>query len=234
MRIFITGDTHAEIDFHKLNTKFFPEQKKLTKDDFVIIAGDFGFIWDGSNTDKYWLKWFENKNYTTLFVDGNHENFNLINAYPVEIWNGGKIHRINNSVIHLMRGQVYELNNLKYFTFGGSKSSDIAFRKENISWWKQELPSEEEYKEGILNLNKNNWNVDFVITHTSSTKILNVLEEKFKCDEEVTEIHHFLNNIENKCIFKHWYFGHFHKDDQLDEKHTVLYKKILEINQKRD
>lgn len=42
--IFITGDVHGEIDIHKLNTKNFPIQRELTKDDYVMVAGDFGLV----------------------------------------------------------------------------------------------------------------------------------------------------------------------------------------------
>lgn len=41
--IFVTGDTHAQ--FHRFNMSNFPEQKEMTKDDVVIICGDFGGIW---------------------------------------------------------------------------------------------------------------------------------------------------------------------------------------------
>ena len=41
--IYVTGDTHANIDIEKLNTTKFPQQKTLTKDDYLIICGDFGF-----------------------------------------------------------------------------------------------------------------------------------------------------------------------------------------------
>ncbi|WP_246361985.1 metallophosphoesterase family protein [Paenibacillus alba] len=104
--IYITGDVHGSISIgRRLNTKNFPEQKKMTKDDFVIISGDFGLIWNGDKEDQYWLKWLhKEKPFTTLFIDGNHENHDMLDAYPVEIWNGGKVHRINDSVIHLMRG----------------------------------------------------------------------------------------------------------------------------------
>lgn len=37
--IYITGDTHGALDIGKLNTKKFPEQKQMTKDDFVIVCG---------------------------------------------------------------------------------------------------------------------------------------------------------------------------------------------------
>ena len=38
--IYITGDTHAQ--FNRFSTKHFPEQKNMTRDDYVIICGDFG------------------------------------------------------------------------------------------------------------------------------------------------------------------------------------------------
>lgn len=55
--IYITGDTHAEFK-HRFNMENFPEQKEMTKDDYVIICGDFGGVWDvgwESKTEKYWL-----------------------------------------------------------------------------------------------------------------------------------------------------------------------------------
>lgn len=45
MSIFITGDTHG--DFSRFEKSRFPEQDALTKDDVVIICGDFGGGWDG-------------------------------------------------------------------------------------------------------------------------------------------------------------------------------------------
>lgn len=43
--IYLTGDTHAEFK-HRFNTDNFPEQKEMTKDDYVIICGDFGGVLD--------------------------------------------------------------------------------------------------------------------------------------------------------------------------------------------
>ncbi|MBR2045937.1 MAG: metallophosphoesterase [Agathobacter sp.] len=99
--IYITGDCHA--DFRKLNTENFLEQKEMTKEDYVIICGDFGAVWmrdlEGEQ-EKWWMDWLENKPFTTLFVDGNHENFDRLYNYPVEEWMGGKVHKIRPSVIH--------------------------------------------------------------------------------------------------------------------------------------
>ncbi len=209
--IFITGDVHAGIDIQKLNSRNFPQNKNLSKSDYVIVTGDAGFIWDGSQEEKYWLKWLQKKNFTTLFVDGNHENFDSLNSFPIENWNGGKIHRINDSVIHLMRGQVYTISNLKLFVFGGAMSSDKEFRKEHISWWKEEMPSEEEYQEGLINLEKHKFKVDIVITHTCPSSTLKIINSLFEKDNEANKITDFLERVNKKLTYRHCISGIFIK-----------------------
>ena len=155
--IYITGDTHA--DFTRFSTDKFPIQKEMTKNDYVIICGDFGGVWSyekESNQEKYWLDWLNSKNFTTLFVDGNHENFTRLYNYPTQTWQNGKVHKIRDSVFHLARGEIFDIENKKFFTFGGAKSHDIQdgilnmneeekiytyrkrgafFRVRNYSWW---------------------------------------------------------------------------------------------------
>ena len=119
--IFMTGDTHGEV--RRFNRDSFPEQKGMTKDDYVIILGDFGLVWDYKGESRYerqWLDWLESKSFTTLFIDGNHENHDRLDSMPVEVWHGGKVHRIRPSVIHLMRGQIFDVEGLKLFAFGGA------------------------------------------------------------------------------------------------------------------
>jgi hypothetical protein len=223
--IYITGDIHGDLEIHKFTTKNFPRQKELTKQDYVIIAGDFGCLWAGDNRDKFWLNWLESKNFTTLWIDGNHENFALINQYPVKEWNGGKVHFIRPSVIHLMRGQVFIINGRKFFTFGGAMSTDIAYRKKDVSWWTEEIPNEAEFQEGMQNLKQHNMSVDYVITHTAPNNIIQQLDldfngERIK-DPTSQKLHYFMENVR----FKQWYFGHFHTDKSINN-FTAIYDKI--------
>lgn len=237
MSMYITGDTHGYIDYSKLNTGNFVEQKNLTKDDYVIIAGDAAILWssyiNGSNNisgqDRNLIKWYNHKKFTTLFVDGNHENHDALNRYPIEYWNGGKIHRIADSVIHLMRGQVYTINDKTFFTMGGASSIDKAYRKENISWWPQELPSRIEYEEAIENLDKHNMTVDYVISHCCGTTYLKELLNEYEI--EVDELNQFFKHLEFDfdLKFKHWYFGHYHIDKQIDDKHTCVFNKVIKF-----
>lgn len=245
--IWVTGDCHGE--FKKFSSNRFPEGRKATKDDYVIICGDFGF-WHDTPEEKYWLKWLDKKPWTTLFVDGNHENFDRLDALPVEKWSGGMIHRIKPSIIHLMRGQVFNLQGKKFFTFGGASSHDIEdgiidpditenweeklrqfiregkrFRVNHMSWWYHELPTDEEFDEGASNLRKHGNEVDFIITHCAPNSVAAQLG--FHEDDYLTD---YLEEVKDNINYSHWYFGHYHDDINFNhEKMTLLYTKIERI-----
>lgn len=124
--IYITGDTHS--DFNRFIIEKIPIQEEMTKNDYVIICGDFGGVWSfegESCREKEALDWLNNKNFTTLFVDGNHENYTRLYNYPEEEWHGGKIHKIRDSVFHLIRGEIFDIDGKSIFAFGGAKSHDI-------------------------------------------------------------------------------------------------------------
>ncbi len=247
--IFLTGDTHGDI--RRLNTESFYEQKEMTKDDYLIILGDFGLVWDykgESKYEKHWLDWLENKPFTTLFIDGNHENHDRLDSYEVEEWHRGKVHKIRPSVIHLMRGQVFEIDGLKVFTFGGASSHDISdgilelgdprivrwskdytklFRVNKISWWDRELPSVKEMEEGRKNLEKNDWNVDFVLTHCAPTGITAVVTMGDHDQNDFTE---YLQEIMEKLTYKKWFFGHYHMNKVVYANEICLYEQIVRLN----
>ena len=181
--VYITGDTHIPVDIAKLNSKRFPAQKDLSKDDFLIICGDFGGVWNNDHEEIYWRKWLEQKRFTTLFIDGNHENFNLLNEFEIVDFHGGKAHKISNSIYHLMRGQIYEIDGKRIFTFGGASSHDKEYRTKDKNWWEEELPSENELKFAQKNLENVDWKVDYIVTHTLNYKSIQVLASMDKYNE---------------------------------------------------
>ena len=225
----------------------------MTKEDYVIICGDFGGVWNKeveNKEEKHLLDWLEEKPFTTLFVDGNHENFDRLYSYPVELWHGGKVHKIRRSVIHLMRGQIYEIDGKSFFTFGGASSHDIesgildpedpdfkekkkwldrewrSYRVNHISWWAQELPSEEEMQEGRVNLAAHDNQVDFIVTHccATSTQML-IDEQKLKPDIETD----YLEEIKRTIQFKKWLFGHYHDNRNVSKKEILIYEQFVRI-----
>ena len=250
--IYITGDCHA--DFRKFNIESFPEQKDMTKEDYVIICGDFGGVWmrhEESEQEKWWMDWLEAKPYTTLFVDGNHENFDRLYSYPVEDWKGGSVHKIRPSVIHLMRGQVFEIDGKKIFTFGGASCHDIdggileledpdfkkkrkqldedwiSYRINHLSWWKEELPSDEEMEIGRKNLLKHENKVDFIISHCCSTSTQALLGRGLYKTDYLNE---YFEEIRNTIKFKKWFFGHYHDNRNVSPEEILIYEQIIRIS----
>ncbi|MDR2516453.1 MAG: metallophosphoesterase [Spirochaetaceae bacterium] len=223
--IYITGDTHGGIDMAKLDDTHFRGQFALTKEDYLIIAGDFGFIWQNNDKEREWLEIFEKLPYTTLFIDGNHENFELLNSYPEDEWQGGMIHRINDSLFHLMRGQVFEIEEKRFFTFGGGRSLDRAFRRPQISWWPEEMPSAAEFQEGLDNLERCQWKTDYVITHAGPAKIASGVSALFGTDSLVT----YLQAVADRLEFRRWYFGHYHVDREINSKFRALYQDVVPL-----
>lgn len=227
--IFITGDTHIPIDLGWifLLAKKYPN---LTKNDYVIIAGDFG----GCFTNKH-LEYTEDMMktlpFTILFVDGNHENFDVLNNYEVIEWNGGKVHKLFDDVIHLIRGEIYTIEGKTFLAMGGSESIDKGLRIEHESWWEDETIQEKDVENAFRNLEKFNNSVDYVITHTMPTYFLFYPPFLTKTYGVPNESEKMLEKIYQKINFKKWFFGHWHIDKELTENVYAVYHEIYLIKE---
>lgn len=257
--IYITGDTHGNFKrFTKKRRLELPFE--LTAQDYVIVCGDFGLCWSDDAEFKYNCEWLGSLPFKILFVDGNHENHAMLAAYSIEEWNGGNIHQIvKDKVIHLMRGQIFHIDGNTIFTFGGASSHDVQggildkkdpmfvekkkqakrlklpYRIKGYSWWEEELPNEEEMQEGLSNLAKADYQVDYVISHCGANSLQDKLRQHYidlgvAIGEYDTDIlTEYFEKLEDKIQYKQWFCGHYHVQNFVDEKHTVLYNSIVPI-----
>lgn len=259
--IYITGDTHC--DFRRFAKRQHEELSfDLTEKDSVIICGDFGLLWAKDGTFEYNRKWLSGLPFQILWVQGNHENYDMIEEYELEEWKGGKVrHIVRDKIILLERGQVFNIEGKTFFTFGGASSHDIqggvldrddldyeedrrkaiqsglSFRVKHFSWWEQGLPTEEELQEGLKNLKTANYQVDYVITHCASNRTQDAVELHYngggigKRLYEQDILTNYFDMLEDKLSFKRWYFGHYHDDFDVDDKHTLLYEDIVPLSE---
>lgn len=219
--IYITGDTHA--DFSRFKD---PALRKLHKYDALIICGDFGFIWDGSEKENKLLKKIGKLPYNVLFVEGSHENYDLLEKYEVSEWCGGKTRLISGRLRQLMRGQVYDIAECKVFTFGGGQTDDPYELNEMIegeNWWQRELPSEEELTEGRENLEECGNKVDFIVSYEPPAKI----QEFITGRADMNNVNIYLNEIYDKAEFKQWFFGKLHLNKLIPPKYQAVYDRII-------
>ena len=226
MTTFVTGDTHIPIDVQKLAYGNWPEARGLTKKDHVIVLGDFGLIWDmqESKEEKYWKKWLNERPYTTIALLGNHENFPRLYELPEVDMFGDKVGVISDSIFYLKHGRVYTIDGKTIFVMGGARSIDKDLRTPGRSWWPQEIPSSEDIQLGWDNLEKHNFQVDYVLTHTPPVGF-----GPYPSGNLVDSFMYTLNDYRLRITFKKWYFGHMHEDHQNHEKFIGLYDKIIQL-----
>ena len=217
--VYVTGDTHGYPDhffytYGKNKGQLLPQYAALTREDVVIVAGDFGYIHDAPKRVAL-LDQLAALPFELCFVDGNHENFDLLYTFPVEQWCGGRVHRIRDNIRHLMRGEIFRIQGRTIFTFGGAGSIDRSGRIEGLSWWPQEIPTQEEYDTANRHLELQGADVDYIICHTCPNFLypyMGVQMDSNAGDEFLIE---FLAEVAMHSPaknFSQFLYGHWHMD----------------------
>ena len=235
-RIFICADTHGFMNVKKIEKLV--RDKHLHQEDYIVICGDVGIGWNEQIGPEL-IDFYEGLGTNILFIDGNHENFNRLKRFPVEAWCGGCSHRVSDHIRYLCRGQVFNIGGKTFLTLGGADSHDKEMRQENVSWWKEEKITSADISIALKNLEKVNFRVDYVLTHTPSWRFSQKLFELFtQCGEEFpvflqskfnnNESGKMLDGIETIVDFEKWFCGHWHIDEKIG-KNQILFEKIVEI-----
>ncbi len=225
--IFLTGDTHGFHDADKI-FKLSSRVPEITEDkeNYLIVAGDFGCICRYperaslklNSNDLHTIEYiYEDAPFITLFVDGNHENHTVLNQLPVSKKWGGCVHQLTPYCYHLMRGEVFTIQDKTFLAMGGALSVDKDLRKEGESWWPEELIYQKDYDNAMNNMAKHNNTVDYVVTHTCPTPVGIELEKELPPydtwlwgQKKTDQSCQFLEDLRKQIQFKEWFFGHFH------------------------
>lgn len=212
--VYITGDTHGDISWFKN-----PKLKKLGEKDILIICGDFGFLWNPkSEAEKKNLEILKSKKYTICFLDGAHENFDMLDAYTPYRWKGGNAHKIANNIFHLMRGEIFTLDNKTFFVMGGGESDDRDMREPGVSWWEEEMPNAEEIKNAEDNLKDANYNVNYILSYEPPAVAKDFLKLHLKEAAKISPLNTYLQELTKNVDYYHWYFGSLHTDLQISKR----------------
>lgn len=179
----------------------------------LLILGDVGLKLQDTKENEEFTEHFLSEKCPIAIVDGNHENFDYLYSFPIEEWNGGKVHRLTENIVHLMRGNIFEIEEKSFLVFGGCRSSERW--KTEGRWFPQEEATAEEYESAYKNFKKYNNKVDYIITHKYGYDPTDpyLVEDFFK----------LTNYIDEKVEFSHWYSGHCHINHNIDNRHTNVY-----------
>lgn len=229
-RIILTGDIHGD------PMRLYPlSGKGLTKDDIVIVLGDFGLIWNDKERTKKVLELLGELNFTLAFVDGNHENFDLIEQMEETIfWNDGVAGLLPGGVIHLYRGQIYKINNKVIGVCGGANSVDKDWREPKISWWEQEEITHKDVETFRINLNdkysEEKQKIDLMLSHDCPASLVPLVALYSGVNgAAISNSQRQLEKILNLVEIDKWYFGHWHINKKISDKFECLYTDFKEV-----
>lgn len=234
--IYITGDTHR--DFYRI--KEFCRRINTCKDDIIIILGDAGINYELGTSDKQLKNKLKQLPITLFCIHGNHEERPYLikddNDYPLykekKMFNGVVyVEDDYPNIIFGKDGEYYSIGEHNFFVIGGAYSIDKYYRlAHGYKWFKSEQPSEEIKKDVEIKLAKLQYKVDIVLSHTAPLKyepveffLSNVNESNI---DKSTEI--WLDQIESKLEYNHWYFGHYHNYKRID-KMELLFQTIKSV-----
>ena len=215
--IYITGDTHGDITRFKSK-----ELRRLRKGDTLIICGDFGFAWDGSEREKRLIKWIGKRRYNVLFVEGTNDNLALLDAYPQAEWQGGKIRELSGRLRLMSRGEVFEIEGKRIFAFGGGEAQDEMIGCPNEEGG--ELPCPQEIDNARKNLERVGYKVDYIVTHQPSRKIQQFLAMN---QNNTSVLDSFLDEVREKCEYRRWFFGSIHKNKRIPPNEMALFTAVI-------
>lgn len=221
--IYITGDKHGDISFFKDK-----RMKQVKKGDYVIITGDFGFFWNNTVQEKENLEFLKTRDYNILFVDGTHENFDVLEQFPIVPYFGAKARKIADNIYHLMRGQIYIIEKKGIFTFGGGVSRDLQKMLDINMWSSREMPDKEEFVEGAKQLNAYGSRIDYIITHEPPTRIKGIIDPELKPNP----VNIYLEQIASQMNFDKWFFGSMHLDEEVLKDYFGVFNELLPVNKK--
>ncbi len=151
-KIAFAGDWHANTRWAVHTINYAADQHA----DVIVHLGDYGYDYPPDYTRRVEEACREHR-IPLLFVDGNHENFPRLHAYPIRD-NG--LRQISDHVWHLPRGYRWTWSNRMWVALGGAYSVDKPWRKAGISWWPEETITDGQAEQVIAG-----GEVDILVSH---------------------------------------------------------------------
>ena len=226
MAVFVTGDCHQ--DMRKIYA--FADKMELGPDDYIIVLGDMGIFCRHDKADaNVIIKDFEARyNFNLYFIDGNHENFKILNSLKEDENHMGYI---SEHIRHLKRGRRYNIDGKDILALGGADSIDKFRRTPGLSWGEEEAITDDD----VDRVDPGEYT--YVLTHCCPISIFKTYKP-YLCtlgnivDDTNPDFHISDNKLEqvyNFIDFKHWYFGHNHVDLHLGDKFTCMFNNFEEL-----
>lgn len=212
--IYYTGDIHGD----PYEVIQFCDSKKLTEQDTLVLLGDVGANYYRNRRDTEMKKVLTAVKPTMLCIHGNHEiRPASLPSYRTKQWNGGTVwvEEAFPRLLFAMDGEIFDLEGLRHLVIGGAYSVDKFYRlARGYGWWPDEQPSQKIKDKVVQTLDTCGWQVDTVLSHTcpypyEPREAFLPMIDQSTVDDSTEK---WLEEIERKLKYGHWFCGHWHID----------------------
>ncbi len=135
-RIAFAGDWHANTSWAESAIQYAADQSA----DTIVHVGDFGYDFPASFLRRV-TKTLHRTGLHLWFVDGNHEDFDLLRRYPVR---DTGLREVTDRIWHIPRGHRWTWGGVRFLGCGGAHSVDRIWREPGTSWWWQEAITDDD------------------------------------------------------------------------------------------
>ena len=196
--IAVTGDTRGIEALYQLSHD--PTVCSMGKNDFLIVLGNCGITEARTDFHENVLL-YRDLPCSVLYLDGAHDDYDLLADHPLFPWNGGMTQNISRYLTHLVRGQVFTLGGKRFFVMGGSTTPGRDDRGKYYEWWPEQDIFPAEMDEAYANLKANGNRADYVLTCECPTSWKTYVRGvKTPCSESLEEL---LAHVD----YGHWFFS---------------------------
>jgi Calcineurin-like phosphoesterase len=202
-RVIVAGDWHGHTNW----AKNIVDEAARVECDTIVHLGDFGY-WAHTENGRRYLKRLSKhaveREVTLFFVDGNHENHEMLHHGSPD-----QLEQIRTNIYHIPRGFRWTWHDRAWIGIGGAVSVDQNIRVQGRDWWPQEELTAFEFRR-ILNSGP----ADVVVAHDCPIEVPLTLPETTVYHPDLIEkARKYQENMSHLAEFlypKYWFHGHYH------------------------
>ena len=213
-KILFVGDSHGNVSFIADAFKF-AKREGVTR---IVSVGDWG-SWPGKEGD-YFFKFCSDRATATgipfYVCRGNHDSPDRLEYADALSWTDEGHKEIAPNLYFLGRSGVWEWDGYRYAVCGGAYSIDKQWRRDGLSWWREEGITLGDLENLEAAMEEKVWDyVDILITHDAPTSL--PVWDGFIKDDPESERSRTMIDIAHKITHPGLQFaGHYHRNIEFD------------------
>ena len=231
MAVYITGDCHGQFD----HIENFCDRMKTTREDTMIILGDAGILYYGTDRDDKLVKRLDKFPIKFFVIRGNHEmnashhpDCERVQSADHNVAGTVFRHKLSENIQFAINGNQYVVDGIPCAVCGGAYSVDKYYRIFNIgcSWFYDEQPDAEERRRMECNISE--VKPVAILTHTCPARFipremfLTGINQKSVDNRTEDWLDEVYSTVSESDQFERWYCGHYHTDKAIDKIHFLF------------